>query len=109
MWWEDRYSGEGRATVVVAEDDVVAYDFVVIGNDVVVDAVRGRFTSWLALGGGWNGLKVHGGGLCCTRCRTAGEVAGEEVTADGRSRGVCQRRWSGRVIGCWWRHNCDGC
>ena len=83
MWWEDRYSGEGRATVVVAEDDVVALDFFVVGNDVVVDGVRGRFRSWLVLGGGWNGLKIHRGGLRCTRCWTAGEVAGEEITADG--------------------------
>ena len=52
MWWEDRYSGEGRATVAVAEDDVVALDFFAVGNDVVVDGVRGRFRSWLVLGGG---------------------------------------------------------
>jgi hypothetical protein len=95
--------------VVVAEDDVVAHDFVVVGNDVVVDGVRGRFGFWLALGGGWNGLKVQRRGLCYARCRTAGEVTGEEITADGRSGGVCQRRWSGRVIGCRWCHNYDGC
>jgi len=45
MWREDRYSGERRAAVVVAEDDVVAHDFAVVGNDVVVDGVRGRFGS----------------------------------------------------------------
>src|SRR3954452_8484075 len=109
MRWEDGYSGEQRAAVVVAEDDVVAHDFVVVGNDVVVDGVRGRFRSWLALGDGWNGLKVHRGGLCCARCRTAGEVTGEEVTADGRSGGGCPRWWSGRVIGCWRCHDYSGC
>src|ERR1700733_7917388 len=105
MWWEDWYSREGRATVVVAEDDVVAHDLFVVGNGVVVDGVRGRFRSWLGLGGEWNRLQIHRGGLGCTRCRTAGEVTGEEITADGRSGGVCQLRWSGRVIGCWWCHN----
>jgi len=109
MWWEDRYRGERRAAVVVAEDDVVAHDFAVVDNDVVVDGVRGRFGSWLGLGGGWNGLKIQRGGLCCAHCRTAGEVTGEEIAADGRSRGVCQRRWIGRVIGCWRCHDCGGC
>ena len=109
MWGKDRYSGERRATVVVAEDDVVAGDFVVVGNDIVVDGVRGRFAPWLTLGGGWNGLKIYRGGLRCARCRTAGEVTGEEVTAGGRRGGVCQQRWSGRVIGYWWCHDCGGC
>src|SRR2546423_12942072 len=97
MWWEDRYSGERRAAVVVAEDDVVTHDFAVVGNDAVVDGMRGRFGSWLVLRGGWNGLKIQrGGGLCCAHCRTAGKGTGEEGAADGLRGSGFLRRWGGR-------------
>ena len=65
MWWEHGDTGQGRAAVVVAEDDVVPHDLTVIGDDVVVDLVRGRMRSWFSMGRRLKGLKAVCGSIGC--------------------------------------------
>jgi hypothetical protein len=62
MWWEHGYVEEGRTAMIIAEDDVISHDIVVVGYDVGVDGVRGRGWSRFGLRCSLLEVKAVGGG-----------------------------------------------